>query len=1131
MKKFDSFFRQAGMVLLVLSVLICMVIFQLFIIRISGDGRLAFAAEALQNVELERAEDGYFLIEDFSDLEKTISAINSGGNVTDGDVTESAVSASFRLTADIVVNDGEFLYQDGLKYKPTGGSTGDVPSTVVSVSGIGNTTYKFGGRFDGGNYRIIGYYSTTSPLFYRVSGATIYDLHIAGAVTAAQSSGFVHTTAGETTIYNCSFSGVLVGAKSGGFIRAAKGDVKLVNCLANTILLGTVCSGFVYTVDDAAIINNCVANVMSSLNTYSGFTSDNNYNSAANCKSSGDAGGGGDIEFGITNWGDEIDQLNNADLSTLVDDAEFAKWSYNDGVLSLSLEEEVKEYTISYEDFEGNTISSTKIIENTSITIADNLIEPIEGYEFFGWDTTGDGVADYKTGDTFIVDKDVTLVAVYKQIPKTYYQVTYVVDDVVVEEFSKEEGSLITAIAAAKTGFSFLGWDIDNDLDVEYQPNETIEVVDALRLEAIFEEIPAVNYTVTYMQDGTVLQQFEVEESEAVVLIEGQEKEGYIFIGWDKNGDKNIDYDGGQTVTVTEALTLRAVYQELPKVYYEVKYIVDGITIYDEDIEAAASIEVLEGTEKEGCRFLGWDAGADNIVDYAAGQTIQINASITLRAIYEELPKTYFSVVYMVDGAIEESFSIEEGENITTIDGTIKDGYTFLGWDVDGDGSFDYASGYNIRIEEGLTLSAIYIAIPRVYYTVSFAVGDDVVEELSIEEGLTAIAIAGTAKEKHTFLGWDLDDDNIADIDEGQSIVVIGDTVLKAVYAKDKENYSITYVSDEVTSGTLPVDNTIYDEGSEIFVLGNTGGLSLDGHMFSGWDIDDDGIADYVGGEQIIINQDIVLKAVFEELSVLSAAPDTLRFEQGIASWQYSQVLDSNHCYEICLYDDEAELLATSRTTTNSEDFRSNLLDIGKGSYYFTVVVIDLEIDAFVSETSALSPAQKVYKITAQKGTGTILDVPMFAMPNTEVSVTVQLYAGYENLIITADEQEIENSFYMPDKDVVVSTSAVMVEDCVADFKQILEQLADEFSLDNYALIKEADSIIAALVDEQKADLDLSKLLEAKLTYEEVVEEVFADYSDVKILAVKDAATASPVYALPAKQQFVYQHKREACDV
>ena len=66
----------------------------------------------------------------------------------------------------------------------------------------------------------------------------------------------------------------------------------------------------------------------------------------------------------------------------------------------------------------------------------------------------------------------------------------------------------------------------------------------------------------------------------------------------------------------------------------------------------------------------------------------------------------------------------------------------------------------------------------------------------------------------------------------------------------DPEVNTITYDGNGNTSGSVPTDNTHYEEGATVTVLGNTGDLARDGYTFAGWCVNSDGTGDsYTQGQ------------------------------------------------------------------------------------------------------------------------------------------------------------------------------------------------------------------------------------------------------------------------------------------
>jgi uncharacterized repeat protein (TIGR02543 family) len=83
----------------------------------------------------------------------------------------------------------------------------------------------------------------------------------------------------------------------------------------------------------------------------------------------------------------------------------------------------------------------------------------------------------------------------------------------------------------------------------------------------------------------------------------------------------------------------------------------------------------------------------------------------------------------------------------------------------------------------------------------------------------------------------------------------------------DPETYTITYNGNGNDTGSVPTDDTDYEEGDTVTVLGNTGTLAKDGYTFDGWNTASDGSGDsYAPSASFIMpSADTTLWAQWEE--------------------------------------------------------------------------------------------------------------------------------------------------------------------------------------------------------------------------------------------------------------------------
>ena len=118
----------------------------------------------------------------------------------------------------------------------------------------------------------------------------------------------------------------------------------------------------------------------------------------------------------------------------------------------------------------------------------------------------------------------------------------------------------------------------------------------------------------------------------------------------------------------------------------------------------------------------------------------------------------------------------------------------------------------------------------------------------------------------YTFNGWNTaQDGNGTTYTQGQTFVMGSSNV--TLYAKWTANptYNVTYESNGADSGDVPIDNTNYEEGQTVTVLGNTN-LLKSGHGLVWWNTEPDGTGiTYLEGKSFSIGAaDVTLYAIWK---------------------------------------------------------------------------------------------------------------------------------------------------------------------------------------------------------------------------------------------------------------------------
>ncbi len=230
-----------------------------------------------------------------------------------------------------------------------------------------------------------------------------------------------------------------------------------------------------------------------------------------------------------------------------------------------------------------------------------------------GWTASEDGNnVDYKCGETITVNKNISLRAVWKN----------------------DVQSVIPSSVPTKAGYKFLGWAKDKNASaVEYNPDSKITVNSDLTLFALWEE--GETFVVNFNPDGGFVENGElsVKYGETVKIPEPQRvytvlfdsvggtgapealKVNAVCLGWTASEDgNNIDYKCGDTITVKENISLRAVWSN--------------------DVQAVLPSAI---PSKTGYKFLGWSTDGSAVkTEYAAGANAYIISDMTLYAVWEK---------------------------------------------------------------------------------------------------------------------------------------------------------------------------------------------------------------------------------------------------------------------------------------------------------------------------------------------------------------------------------------------------------------------------------------------------------------------------------------------------------------
>lgn len=278
-----------------------------------------------------------------------------------------------------------------------------------------------------------------------------------------------------------------------------------------------------------------------------------------------------------------------------------------------------------------------------------------EGYSFVGWfDANGE---KKHMGN---ITESTTLYAKWEEEKFTIRFYNYY-GDVISEQHLLANAEIIPPQLADILGYKFVGWEQDfsiatHDLDIFpiYQEKKCL---------------------VTFKDaDGTILLSREVQYLDTITAPTVQEKEGYIFVGWDQNFDKIMD-----------DLIITAQYkkEEFTVVFKDE----NGLILSEQKVKYLEDAQAPNVPTKEGYSFIGWDC------DYT-----KVTSNLIVTARYNI---TSIKVTFNSNGGNNISEMIIYNGKSYELPTPTRDDYIFLKWingrqEVALKGTADFASDMSL---------------------------------------------------------------------------------------------------------------------------------------------------------------------------------------------------------------------------------------------------------------------------------------------------------------------------------------------------------------------------------------------------------------------------------------------------
>lgn len=462
------------------------------------------------------------------------------------------------------------------------------------------------------------------------------------------------------------------------------------------------------------------------------------------------------------------------------------------------------------------------------------------GWLFAGW---SDGSETYEAGAAYTVESNVTITALWNQIPTANYIVTF---DLGAHAADGEEAPAAqttpenTPITlpdgpAAATGWEFIGWSDDADGENVFEAGSQYTPVGSGLLYAQYAPI---DYTVIYhLNDGdnNAANPASFNAADADITLADPSRNGYTFGGW----FAEEDFSGTQVTGFASDIGRNVeLWAKWTATQYDITYNLDGGTNHAGN-PANYTIETptftLQAPTRAGYEFEGWTY--DNVTTPMATVTIA-RGSTGERTYTANWSPISYDITYITQEGTHSnptSYTIESG-TITLGDAELT-GYTFVGWYTQMDGGEPVTQIVPQETLANITLYARYtVNTVEVIFDYNY---EDAPEQITLEIVFNTILgevdgmddILAHERSGYTIVSWNTAADGTGTVyalDKG-----IVDAVGLILYAQWTESvYDVTYHLD---GGTIEAEEGVtYDT----YTYGT--GLTLPaatkaGYNFGGW--------------------------------------------------------------------------------------------------------------------------------------------------------------------------------------------------------------------------------------------------------------------------------------------------------
>jgi len=474
---------------------------------------------------------------------------------------------------------------------------------------------------------------------------------------------------------------------------------------------------------------------------------------------------------------------------------------------------EVNEYSLSFIESDGSTLSSIKLDYGSSYTLHE--LEK-EGHTFAGWATSQGGSVVYRKDETYTIGaNNASLYAVWIVNQYTISFISNGGDNVA--SITQNYGTAISAPAnPTLTGYTFIGWHTDVECTEAYSFPSTMPATNV----TLYAKWEINQYTITINTvGGSDISPITQNYNTTITQPTDPTKLGHSFGGWYSDSSYTTTYSFPSTMPATNV----TVYAKWNVNSYTISFEENGgSTVNNITQNYGETISIPANPTLTGYTFKGWHTDVECSEAYEFPSTMPAG-NITLYAKWEI---NKYTVSFNSNGGdVVEAMTINYKDIVTKPTDPTKLGHSFAGWYSDPQFKSIYSFGQEMPAES-FTLYAKWNVNS---YTISFEEnGGSTVNNITQNYGTSLVMPSNPTLTGYTFKGWYLDKD-FTEAYEFPDTMPAGNVTL---YAKwEIKQFTVSF---EENGGSSVTDITLDYQAN----ITRPSDPTKDGHTFAGWYLD-----------------------------------------------------------------------------------------------------------------------------------------------------------------------------------------------------------------------------------------------------------------------------------------------------